>query len=244
MIALSGGQINDDVANILATNLNHVLSNNLVSSKEEIYVLTENSAMESAKKIAQMSAISAASSSANQTAKALTPEVARNVAMMVAPSVAGETSKVVASELSPEVAGKVAPVVASKVVTAVKNEATNQITSSMTTLNDGLTTLTDGLSKLNDGSNELVNGIQTFNREGIMKISVLSNKAGEIKDKLEALVKLGNEYETFTMKSDDTEGSTKFVMVTDSLKAKEEVKTVIKTKEEETIWTRIKNLFH
>lgn len=244
MIALSENKIDDSVASILANNLNNVLLSNLTSSKEEIYVLAENSAMESAKKIASASAINAATISANQTASVLAPEVSKKVATTLTPKVAGKVSKEVASTLSPEVAGKVAPALAASVASSVKNEATNQIISSMTILNSGLEELTSGLSKLNDGSKELASGISTFNREGISKISSLSNKAEDVTNRVDALIKLGEEYQTFTMKSDSTDGSTKFVMVTESLKEKSKVKKITESKEKTNLWTRIKKLFN
>ena len=242
--ALSGNQIEDEVAMIIATNLNNVIFSNLDSSKEQIYGMSENAAIQSAKQIAENSALEAAKVTANQTASILAPEVAKAAAMAVAPEVAGETAKVIASETAKTVAGELAPQVAIKVAESVKSGVAGQILPSMIMLNDGLSELTDGLSKLDDGANELTTGLSTFNREGIMKISSLGNEAKDMSQKIEALVNLGESYQTFTMKSDNTDGSTKFIFVTDSLKVKEEVKRVTTEEKKESLWTRIKNLFH
>ena len=50
-----------------------------------------------------------------------------------------------------------------------------------------------------------------------------------MESKLKSLVKLGEEYQTFTMTEDSVKGNTKFILIVDGEKAKEEVKNT-KTK--------------
>ena len=57
------------------------------------------------------------------------------------------------------------------------------------------------------------------------------------------LMKLGEEYQTFDTKGENVESSTKFVLVVDGVKAKEEQKQVVKETKKVSIIDRIKNLF-
>ena len=61
-----------------------------------------------------------------------------------------------------------------------------------------------------------------------------------MEERVSALVNLSNEYNSFA--GSKMEGETKFIMLINSEKAKEEVKTV-NVKEKTSLWTKIKNLF-
>lgn len=101
-----------------------------------------------------------------------------------------------------------------------------------------------GAFKVYTGMGTLSAGIDKFSKDGISKItSIVNGPLSSVPNKLKALVKLGEDYETFTMKSAKDEGSTKFVLVVDSMK--EQKQTVKKEKKEEkvTLWDRITNLF-
>lgn len=104
--------------------------------------------------------------------------------------------------------------------------------------------LNDGTKKLYDGMTTLNNGITKFNKEGIGQITNMANgNLSIIQKKLKELVKLGENYQTFTMKSSSDEGTTKFVLVVDSKKKEEKEKKVSDKVEKETLWDRIVNLF-
>ena len=99
----------------------------------------------------------------------------------------------------------------------------------------------DGISLLNSGSNELSEGISMFNREGINRISNLVNNDVKLSiNKVHRLIELGNDYSSFG--GTNTEGTTKFIMLIDSLEVPEENKTIENTKKI-SFWDRIINLF-
>lgn len=216
IIALSGNQVDENVAEIISTNLNNALTSKLEGAKSIMYASAENRALASAKQIAENSALLAAENVANTVASNLVPAVAMGTASKVAPLVASEVAKQTASETAKTVAGKVAPVVGENVAKEVKKEASKKIKDSMTILNNGLTELNIGIEKLYNGSNELSTGISTFNNQGIR---VLSSYTGTIKtytSKLEALVNLSKEYKGFTTNNSD---ETLFISKVKSLKA-------------------------
>ena len=198
IVALSGNQVDIDVATTISTNLNSTISANLESSKSSMYTASENNAIASAKQIAENSSLSVAEEVANNTATNLTPTVARGVATEVAPIVASEAAKKTAGQMAVSVAERLAPVVAETVAEEVKKEATNQIKNNMITLNNGLIELNNGLEKLYNGSTELNTGITTFNNQGIKKISNYTTYIKEYSSKAEALVNLSKEYKGFT----------------------------------------------
>jgi len=85
--------------------------------------------------------------------------------------------------------------------------------------------------------------IEKYNNEGIAVLYNYSKQVESMESKLKSLVKLGEEYQTFTMKEDSVKGNTKFILIVDGEKAKEEVKNT-KTKDSKvTFWTKVKDLF-
>lgn len=99
-------------------------------------------------------------------------------------------------------------------------EANNQLTS-------GADTFSTGANKLSDGAKTLAEGIAKFDTEGIQKIYSLVN--GNVKDfssRVQALKKLSDEYNNFTMINDSNKGMVKFVTVVDSLKSNKNDDTV------------------
>lgn len=125
-------------------------------------------------------------------------------------------------------AGKVAYNVAFQVANQAKESATTSSLTQLKTLSTGLGQLTEGINTLKIGTNDLYNGnarleegaktlsegMNKFDNEGIQKISNLVN--GTVKtteSRLKALVKLGNKYDTFTMKNENTTSSTKFITI-------------------------------
>lgn len=115
---------------------------------------------------------------------------------------------------------------------------------------NGSVELKDGSNKLADGANELNNGMNKFHDEGIMKMKEKVDESNldvdsiiETKDKL---VDLSKEYDSFTGKNRDMDGSVKFVMKTEEIKQeKEKESLVIETKKEEKngFITWLKGLF-
>ena len=124
---------------------------------------------------------------------------------------------------------------------------TNTITDGTTKLKNGVSLLTSKTLELNNGMNTLNNGIITlntginqFNVDGITKLNTIINTS--LKDTeatINALVKLGNEY-NYSMGSN---GSSKIVLVVDSIKKEEKKQTNTVITEKVSFWTKIKNLF-
>ena len=119
-----------------------------------------------------------------------------------------------------------------------------------TTLSDGVKLLTEkiyelslGTKDLSSGASTLSDGITEFNKEGITKITNYANIAKDIKTKIDTLIELSDDYQTFTMKNDSDEGTTKFVLVADGIKSETKAPESKKIEEKDSLWTKIKNLF-
>lgn len=108
----------------------------------------------------------------------------------------------------------------------------------------GSNNLKTGTNTLNTGIKTLENGIVTYNKDGISKITnIVNNNLKGTSNKVQALVKLGEDYESFAGKTNGTDGESKFVMVIDGKKQdKQEIKTDEK-KEKISLWQRFLNLF-
>ena len=122
-------------------------------------------------------------------------------------------------------------------------DASNHIKENYNILMSKENELYNGVTALNDGSRMLKEGIEKYNNEGIAVLYNYSKQVESMESKLKSLVKLGEEYQTFTMKEDSVKGNTKFILIVDGEKAKEEVKNT-KTKDSKvTFWTKVKDLF-
>lgn len=155
----------------------------------------------------------------------LTNEVSSYVAEKVSKSVSASVSKNVALET------------AKSVSVEVSTSVTNQL---LTETKKSLNELYLGITKIDDGMNALYNGLDKYNKEGINTLSNALNNAKTMEEKIKTLVKLGSEYDSFAGSNMDSD--TKFIMVINKEEAPKE-NTVKVTKEKETLWTRIKNLF-
>ena len=157
--------------------------------------------------------------------KTLTNEVSSYVAEKVSKSVSASVSKNVALET------------AKSISVEVSTSVTNQL---LTETKKSLNELYLGIIKIDDGMNALYNGLDKYNKEGINTLSNALNNAKTMEEKVKALVNLGSEYDSFAGSNMDSD--TKFIMVINKEEAPKE-NTVKVTKEKETLWTRIKNLF-
>lgn len=123
------------------------------------------------------------------------------------------------------------------------SDGTTQLRKGMEVLTEKVQQLSIGTHTLYNGTNELYNGINLFNRDGIQVLTGYTKSAQNIKEKLDVLLQLADEYDTFTMKSKEDKGSTRFVLTIDAVKVKENKDTSEQPKEKVTLWTKIKNLF-
>lgn len=117
--------------------------------------------------------------------------------------------------------------------------------------------LYNGSKKLYDGSMDLNEGMTKFNRDGIIKLTdEVDGKLDcfqDVLDRKDVMVELSENYGTFTGLSDGMDGSVKFVIKTNELKAEEKEETMTTNEREEEgtppssnkgFINWVKNLFH
>ncbi|MGN0317343.1 MAG: hypothetical protein ACI4E1_05330 [Lachnospira sp.] len=91
----------------------------------------------------------------------------------------------------------------------------SQLTEGTASLKSNSETLAQGVNQLNAGAVSLKDGMVQFNKEAVEPISRLVNgDAQTALDTIKAVVKAGQEYNSFLGKSDDKEGSVTFVYKT------------------------------
>lgn len=101
----------------------------------------------------------------------------------------------------------------------LKNGAV-QLADGTATLKDSSVTLADGVTQLNEGAITLKDGMAQFNSEAIEPITELvESDAQTAVDTIKAVVKAGQEYNSFLGKSDDKTGSVTFVYKTAGITA-------------------------
>lgn len=90
------------------------------------------------------------------------------------------------------------------------------------TLSDGTDAIIDGVGELSDGAHKLADGITEFSEEGIDEI--INSYNGDIEplvDRIQAVVDAGADYQTYTDIADGVNGSVKFIIKTDAVKAED-----------------------
>ena len=174
-------------------------------------------------------ATEAATASATKTAKLTINYIAESVSKKVAVTVAEQTAYEVAREVAKETSVEVA--------NEVKKVSAEKVKSSLTTLYNGIDSLDNGINLLSESLNK-------FNKEGINKISSLTNnEAKPLTNRVKELSRLSNNYSSFAEKSNSTKGNTKFILVIDSVNAKKEEVVKQNVSKKVTFIDRIKNLF-
>jgi len=127
----------------------------------------------------------------------------------------------------------------------------NELVSGTATLYSGVNALaknvpalSNGVNKLYLGSKSLNEGIVKYNQDGITKISSYVNiNIKSAQEKVEALVNLSENYNTFTMNSKGNKSETKFIISIDGKKYVEPKETQKEEVKDTSLWTKIKNLF-
>ena len=90
------------------------------------------------------------------------------------------------------------------------------------TLSDGTDAIIDGVGELSDGAHKLADGITEFSEEGIDEI--INSYNGDIEplvDRIQAVLDAGADYQTYTDIADGVNGSVKFIIKTDAVKAED-----------------------
>lgn len=181
--------------------------------------IAKNSAESTAINIAGDVAESTAMSTASKIAGTVASSVSKNVAISVTKEVAGTTAQSVAKQVGNEVKKSAMQTIGTQINTLVDGISTLDL--GLAQLNDGSIKLLSGASQLSDGSNSLAEGMTEFDEQAIQKLCNYIN--GDIKDlteRIKALKKLAEEYNTFTKLNDGDTGNTKFILIVDELKRK------------------------
>lgn len=123
-------------------------------------------------------------------------------------------------------------------------EGSSSMEVALNTLANKSKELKTGMNAYYLGVKTLEKGIVTYNKDGISKISYLvNNNIKGMSNRVQELVKLGENYQSFSGKTNSTKGETKFVLVIDGKNApKEESKTNTEVKKV-SLWQRFINLF-
>ena len=123
------------------------------------------------------------------------------------------------------------------------SDGTAKLKEGTVVLNSKMSELSSGAEQLATGMNTFNGGLEQFNRKGIVPILNVKNEAKQITGKVKALEKLSNDYQSFSLKHNDTTSSTKFVLVTEGKSApKEETEKKVEKKQENFL-DRLFNLF-
>lgn len=121
--------------------------------------------------------------------------------------------------------------------TATLKNGSNEIQKGLSELNNSTAQLlnannqlTEGAKTIKTGAKDLSDGINKFNREGITPICNFVN--GNLKNtttRVDKLIDLSENYQSFTTIKDGEEGNVKFIMMTDSIKKKDNKEEAIIT---------------
>lgn len=172
--------------------------------------------------------------------KVVTEQVT-NTATKTSYYVAQNTAKNVTKNISEEIAKSVAQNVATTLAPTIANQVKKV---SIDTIKNSLQVLYGGINELDNGIETLSYGINTFNQEGINKISYIVNNNLKItSNKIKELTKLSNSYDSFTTNNKLDNSNTKFIVIIDSKKAPENKDNIKIEETKVTFWDRVKNLF-
>ena len=83
-------------------------------------------------------------------------------------------------------------------------------------LSTGGRQMSDGINALAEGSHQLYDGMQTFDSDGIQKLTeLMGDEAQTLIERFDAVLQAGRDYETFTGLSENASGSVKFIIETE-----------------------------
>ena len=86
------------------------------------------------------------------------------------------------------------------------------------TLKDGVPALVDGVSRLREGSMQLSDGLKQFSDEGISKItSLLKDNVGDLGERIKAIIKVSQNYKSYSGLTEGMDGEVKFIYKTDEI---------------------------
>lgn len=96
--------------------------------------------------------------------------------------------------------------------------AITKLDTAVATLNTQVSQMPDGVSKLTDGAMQLSDGLQELNDKGISKLEkLMGNDMTGLKDRVEALRQVGDDYNNYSGIAEGMDGSVQFVFKTASI---------------------------
>lgn len=136
-------------------------------------------------------------------------------------------------------------------------DGASKLSAGAAAFSDGFNQLSGGAARLSEGAHQLYGGadelsinMAKFNNEGIKKMdSEVGSKLGNVQELLDvkdSLIKLSDEYTTFTGVGEDMTGTVKFIMKTDEIKQNDVIQqtnSAAKT-ESKGFFGWLKKLFH
>lgn len=85
-------------------------------------------------------------------------------------------------------------------------------------LSQGTDQLVDGVEKLKDGAEELKDGMEELNEDGIQKLKkIFVDDVDEMIERLQAIQKVGDDYQSFVGMNDEMNGNVKFIIRTEGI---------------------------
>lgn len=109
---------------------------------------------------------------------------------------------------------------ASKLTDGAKTlrEGTDTLKDGTAELKSSTVDLIDGVNKLNDGAGELRDGVKEYDEDGIQKLTDLVDEdATDLLDTFKAIIRLGQDYQSFAGKPDTLDGSVVFIYRMDGI---------------------------
>ena len=141
-------------------------------------------------------------------------QIAETTAIATAQTVSQQVGKQVGQTVAEQVANQVKAGALKQVASSMK-----ELTDGLDTLSNGVDQLYTGSSQLATGTSDLSNGINEFNKDGINKIvNAVNTDVKDIEDRVKALKDLANEYKSFAGINEKDEGTVSFITTIDSIK--------------------------
>ena len=141
-------------------------------------------------------------------------QIAETTAIATAQTVSQQVGEQVGQTVAEQVANQVKAGALKQVASSMK-----ELTDGLDTLSNGVDQLYTGSSQLATGTSDLSNGINEFNKDGINKIvNAVNTDVKDIEDRVKALKDLANEYKSFAGINEKDEGTVSFITTIDSIK--------------------------
>ncbi len=123
------------------------------------------------------------------------------------------------------------------------SEGTLKLKEGVSILNSKMSELSDASLKITGGMDSFNNGLNEFNIKGITPIINIKNQTKDLTSKLRKLEELSNNYQSFSLKDNNTKSSTKIILVSEGKSIPKQTKKVEVSKKKENFFERLFDLF-